>query len=113
MPTCCSSDSNRNSLNMSAPADLARYGPVSVIGAGTTVLVLELITWVFAAWLLFALVVLPIVFVVVLGLSAALARAKGRVGQVGRGMMIGCIAAPLSLAIFVPLFLLAHAIGPL
>lgn len=113
MPTCCSGDSDGFTLNMSDPTDLARYGPVSVIGACTTVLALELITWVFAPWLLFALVVLPIVFVVALALSAALARAKGRVGQAGRGMTIGCIAAPLSLAVFVPLVLLAHAIGPL
>jgi len=113
MPTCCSGDSNGKPMNMSDPADLTRYGPVSVIGACTTMLALELITWAFAPWLLFALVVLPIVFVVVLGLSAALARAKGRVGQAGRGMMIGCIAAPLSIAVFVPVILIAHAIGPM
>lgn len=34
-------------------------------------------------------------------------------GQVGREMMIGSLSGPISLLIFIPTFIVAHAIGPI
>jgi hypothetical protein len=75
--------------------------------------VVDLATW------LFVLPMWPLVFIVLpitlayIGISALIARAPGRCGQVGRGMMIGSLSGPLSLLIFIPAFIIAQAIGPI
>jgi hypothetical protein len=33
--------------------------------------------------------------------------------EVGRGMLIGCIAAPLTIAVFIPAWIIAKAVGPI
>ncbi|AOS94247.1 hypothetical protein AN931_22125 [Mycobacterium intracellulare subsp. chimaera] len=60
----------------------------------------------------FVFIVLPITLAYI-GVSALVARAPGRWGQVGRGMMIGSLSGPLSLLVFIPAFIIAGAIGPL
>jgi hypothetical protein len=77
------------------------------------VLVVDLVTWLFVLpmWP-FVFVVLPITLAYV-GISALIARAPGRWGQIGRGMMIGSMSGPLSLLIFIPGFIIAGAIGPI
>ncbi|MFA1705701.1 hypothetical protein ACDT10_22660 [Mycobacterium intracellulare] len=71
-----------------------------------------------ATWL-FVLPMWPFVFIVLpitlayIGVSALVARAPGRRGQVGRGMMIGSLSGPLSLLVFIPAFIIAGAIGAL
>ncbi|WP_081285108.1 hypothetical protein [Mycobacterium intracellulare] len=71
-----------------------------------------------ATWLI-VLPMWPFVFIVLpttlayIGVSALVARAPGRWGEVGRGMMIGSLSGPLSLLVFIPAFIIAGAIGPL
>lgn len=93
--------------------DLGRYGIWGFIAAAVNTLFLEFATWMLAPWLIYALLILPPLFLIDLAISALVARFGGLAGQIGRGLMIGCIAAPLSLAIFVPVFIMAQAIGPI
>ncbi|ORB73532.1 hypothetical protein [Mycobacterium scrofulaceum] len=73
----------------------------------------DLVTWLFVLpmWPL-VIVVLPVTLSYI-GIGAVIARASGRWGQIGRGMMIGSLSGPLSLLIFIPAFVLANAIGPI
>ncbi|OBB85198.1 hypothetical protein [Mycobacterium sp. 852002-30065_SCH5024008] len=73
----------------------------------------DFVTWLFVLpmWP-FVFVVLPVTLAYV-GISALLARAPGRCGQIGRGMMIGSLSGPVSLVIFIPAFVIAAAIGPI
>lgn len=89
------------------------YGPLTFAVAMAHVFVIDLATWLFVLpmWP-FVLVVLPITLVYI-GIGAVIARAPGRWGQLGRGMMIGSLSGPLSLLIFIPAFIIAGAIGPL
>ncbi|PBA33163.1 hypothetical protein CKJ65_00430 [Mycobacterium intracellulare] len=77
------------------------------------VFAVDLATWLFVLpmWP-FVFIVLPITLAYI-GISALVARAPGRWGQVGRGMMIGSLSGPLSLLVFIPAFIIAGAIGPL
>lgn len=90
-----------------------RYGPVSFAVAIAHVFVVDLITWLFVLpmWP-FVFIVLPVTLLYV-GVGALVARASGRWGQIGRGMMIGSLSGPLSLLIFIPAFVIANAIGPI
>ncbi|OCB35316.1 hypothetical protein [Mycobacterium parascrofulaceum] len=73
----------------------------------------DLITWLFVLpmWP-FVFIVLPVTLLYV-GVGALVARASGRWGQIGRGMMLGSLSGPLSLLIFIPAFVIANAIGPI
>jgi hypothetical protein len=90
-----------------------RYGPLTFAVAIVHVFVVDLTTWLFVLpmWP-FVFIVLPITLAYV-AISALIARAPGRWGQVGRGMMIGSLSGPLSLLIFIPAFIIAQAIGPI
>lgn len=90
-----------------------RYGGVGFLAAILNITLLEALTWIFASWWMIALVISPVLVLIDLAIAAIAARGRGRIGQIGRGMKIGCIAAPLSLAIFIPMFLVAHAFGPM
>jgi hypothetical protein len=91
----------------------ARYGPVGFAVALVNILVVDLATWLFVVPLpLSALLVFPISLAYT-GICAVVAKAPGRWGEVGRGMFLGSLAAPLSLIVFIPAFVIAHAIGPL
>lgn len=88
-----------------------RYGPVAFAATALNVLVLEFLTWVYMlAWYMIPFIVLPIVVVDAL-IAWGLTRGRGAVGQVGRGMLIGCIAAPLTVLIFTAAWAVAQAIG--
>lgn len=90
-----------------------RYGPLTFAIALVHLFVVDLITWLIVVpmWP-FVVFVLPITLAYI-ALSAIIARAPGRWGQVGRGMMIGSLSGPISLLIFIPTFIVAHAIGPI
>ncbi|MBU9766933.1 hypothetical protein FR943_24215 [Mycobacterium sp. TNTM28] len=90
-----------------------RYGAAGFLAALSNIAFLETVTWIIAPWWMIALIVLPVLFLIDLAISAIAAKGPSNVGQIGRGMMVGCMAAPLSLAIFIPIFLLAHSVGPL
>ncbi|QZH62984.1 hypothetical protein K1X22_06425 [Mycolicibacterium farcinogenes] len=89
-----------------------RYGGVGFLAAILNITLLEAVTWIFASWWMIALVVSPVLVLIDLAIAAIAAKGRGKIGQIGRGMKIGCIAAPLSLVIFIPIFLVAHAFGP-
>ncbi|OBH29406.1 hypothetical protein A9X03_09490 [Mycobacterium sp. E1715] len=90
-----------------------RYGPLTFAVAILHVFVVDFVTW------LFVLPMWPLVFVVLpaalvyIGVGALVARGPGRIGQIGRGMMLGSLSGPLSLLIFIPAFAIANAIGPI
>jgi hypothetical protein len=90
-----------------------RYGALTFVTAMIHVFVVDLATWLFVLpmWP-FLIFVLPITLVYV-AVSALITRAPGRWGQVGRGMMIGSLSGPISILIFIPAFVVAHAIGPI
>jgi hypothetical protein len=91
----------------------ARYGPVSFAAALVNILVVDLATWLFVIPLPpIALLVLPI-SLAYMGICAVMVKAPGKWGEVGRGMFIGSLAAPLSLTVFIPAFAIAQAIGPI
>ena len=89
------------------------YGPLTFSVAIVHIFVVDLATWLLCMpWWPFAIFVLPITLAYV-GISALIARAPGRWGQIGRGMMLGSLSGPLSLLIFIPGFIIAGAIGPI
>ena len=87
-----------------------RYGPAGFAAALVNILVVDFVTWIFLPWLYLAILVLPLLLVD-LAISVVLAVRAGTLGQIGRGMLIGCLSAPLSLIIFIPGFLAAAGIG--
>lgn len=89
-----------------------RYGPVSFLVTLAHILVIDFATWLFMPWLILVLLAVPVLLVYV-GLGAVVARAGGTTGQIGRGMFWGSLSAPLSVLIFVPIWLIAQAIGPI
>jgi hypothetical protein len=90
-----------------------RYGPVGFAAALVNILIVDLATWLVVLPLPpLAMLVLPISLAYT-GLCAVLAKAPGKWGETGRGMLIGSLAAPLSLIVFIPAFIIAHAIGPI
>jgi hypothetical protein len=95
----------------SAPMN-GRYGPISFLVALAHIFVIDFVTWLFIPWLVLVLLAIP-GLLVYLGISAVVARASGKAGQVGLGMLWGSLSAPLSVLIFVPVWLIAQAIGPI
>ncbi|MDG4666166.1 hypothetical protein [Mycobacterium sp. 236(2023)] len=79
-------------------SDRIRFGPASFIACAVNMMVLELITWfLMPMWVFVPFIVGPIVAV-----NAAIAYGLTKIGsvaQIGRGMLISCIAAPLSIAL--------------
>jgi hypothetical protein len=53
---------------------------------------------------------LPVLIVDAL-LAYGLTRGRGTVAQVGRGMLIGCISAPLTILIVIPAWFIAREFG--
>ena len=85
-----------------------RYGPVGFAAAMVNILVLEIVAWVFIPWLVLAIFALPAILLD-LAVSTMLTKCAGKLGQAGRGMLIGCISAPLSLVIFIPAIIVVQA----
>lgn len=92
------------------PATTSRYGAVGFSAALANTLVLDFATWVLLPWLYMAVLVLPILLVDVL-ISVVASRRGGKVGQAGRGLLVGCLSGPLSLIIFIPALILVTAAG--
>lgn len=93
------------------PSD--RYGPLTFAVAIVHIFVVDLATWLICMpWWPFVIFVLPITLAYV-AISALVARAPGRWGQLGRGMLLGSLSGPLSILVFVPAFIIAQAIGPI
>ena len=84
------------------------YGPWGFAAASLNILVIEFATWVLLPWVFLAIILIPLVLAD-LAISAVLKSRPGKVGEVGRGMMIGCIAAPAAAVFFIPLYFLVQA----
>jgi hypothetical protein len=80
------------------------------LAALTNILVVEVAVWLFLPWFVLAVFVLPLLLID-LAMAAILRARPGTAGQIGRGMMIGLISAPMTLAVFLPGLLLAQAMG--
>lgn len=94
------------SESSAVPASKNRYGPVTFVVAQVHILMMTL-----PMWLLFPysiMFILPIVLVY-MALSALLLMNRGRLGQVGLGMLIGSLSGPLSLLV---LWTAAMTMGP-
>jgi len=87
-----------------------RYGPLGFAAALVNILVVEFVTWVLLPWFYLAVFVVPVLLLDV-ALSAFLATRHGKIREIGRGMLIGCIAGPAALIFFIPLYLLVQAAG--
>jgi hypothetical protein len=74
------------------------------------IFVIEFVTWVLLPWFYLALFLVPVLLLDI-GLSAFLATRRGKVREIGRGMLIGCLAGPVALVFFIPLYLLVDAAG--
>lgn len=89
-----------------------RYGPVSFVAAAANIFIVGLILWIFAPYTIF----LPQFYVFLLAdvvVAVLLIRRSGKPGQIGRGMLIGLLAVPAALVVFIPVYLVAGAIGPI
>ena len=86
------------------------YGPVGFGAALANVAVIEFVTWMLLPWLYLAIFLIP-VLLLDLAVSALLATRHGKLREIGRGMMIGCIAGPTALIFFIPLYLVAQGVG--
>lgn len=86
----------------------SRYGPVTFISAVANIVVVEVAVWTFLPWFVLVIFVLPLLLVD-LAIAVVLRARPGVAGQVGRGMLIGTIAAPATLAVLLPGLLIAQA----
>lgn len=89
---------------------VGRYGPLGFAAALVNILVIEFVTWVLLPWFYLAVFLVPLLLLD-LALSTFLATRQGKLREIGRGMMIGCIAGPAALIFFIPLYLLIAAVG--
>lgn len=89
-----------------------RYSPAGFAALALNILALEFVTWVLmaTAWFLLPIVALPVLVIDALG-AWALSRRGGTAAQVGRGMLIGCLAPVLTVLIFVPGWIITRNLG--
>lgn len=103
---------SRSSIDGPHAATVARYGPAGFWACVLNMLVLEMITWfLMPMWVFVPFIVLPLVAVnavIAYGLTKIRAAA-----QIGHGMLISCIAAPLSLALAFGAIIVFGAAEPL
>lgn len=88
-----------------SPATADRYGPASFLAAVATMAVVEVLTvvWIPAAWIL-SLYCMGVAALLVLPTGFFLTRGRGKVAQVGRGMLIGYLAAPVTFVLITVVF---------
>jgi ABC-type multidrug transport system permease subunit len=89
---------------MSAPKPAApkRYGPASFIAAVVTMTVVQTVSWVWLPYWILNLEAFALATLVVVPIAAIMTQARDKVAQVGRGMLIGYLATPLTIAIAIP-----------
>lgn len=87
-----------------------RYSATTFVAALGNTLVVSLATWYFLPWFGLAVFVLP-VLLLDLAVGAVLVTRSGTISQAGRGMLIALIAAPITLLVFFPGFLLMQMLG--
>ncbi|MGV9800505.1 hypothetical protein ACWDTP_20905 [Mycobacterium sp. NPDC003449] len=88
-----------------------KYGPAGFVAALVHIFILNFATLVIAA------VAFPVLFYfapILLGdllVSVVLMTRPAKLGQIGRGMLIGWLSAPVSLILFASVFIVGKAIG--
>ena len=96
--------------NSAVPRSTQRYGPVTFVVAQVHIFVVGLLMWLLIPYSV--VLVLPEVLVY-MAIAALMAMNQGRLGQVGRGMLIGSASAPLTALLFGLGLIIAKAIGPI
>ena len=87
-----------------------RYGPATFVAALVNILIVEIALWLTVPWIALAVFVVPLLVVDVV-VAAILKSRSGTPEQVGRGMLIGLLAVPAALVVFLPAFFLVQAAG--
>lgn len=103
-------------MESSSPTGTAknRYGPASWAAALVNIFAMEVITWLFLPWTTFlSFFFVSPVLVVDLVPAIVLATRPGKLGQVGRGMLIGWISAPVSMTLYSVGYVIVRAVGPI
>ncbi|MEB3032573.1 hypothetical protein [[Mycobacterium] nativiensis] len=87
---------------MTAPATEARYGPHGFFAALATIAVVETATWVWFPYWILSLYCLGIATVIVVPTGFFMSQSGGaKTAQIGRGILIGYLATPLTIALAV------------
>lgn len=89
-----------------------RYGAVGFVSATANVFMGNLAAWASFPYFLFYLLFVPLILVDLVA-ATVLASRSGRLGQVGRGMLIGLLSVPVAPAVIAIGYLLTAAIGPI
>jgi hypothetical protein len=87
-----------------------QYGPYGLSAAMVNILFIEFTTLALLPWVYLAVFTVPLLLVDI-AVSVYLRDRPGTLGEIGRGMLIGCIAGPAALAFFIPLYFLVAAAG--
>lgn len=80
-------------------ATVDRYGPAGFIAAVATIAVVETSTWVWLPYVFVNLLFFGAASVVALVTGFFMSQAAGKCAQVGRGILIGWLATPLTIAL--------------
>lgn len=87
---------------MTTAADEARYGPFGFIAALATIAIVETATWIWIPYWIAPLYLFGIATVVVVPTGFFMSQTGGtKTAQIGRGMLIGYLATPLTIALVV------------
>lgn len=81
------------------PAPAPRYGPPSFVATLVTMLIVQTLSWALFPYFVIALPIFGLVSAVVLPAGWFLSRTRAGFAQAGRGMLIGYLATPLSIAV--------------
>jgi hypothetical protein len=88
-----------------------KYGPASFIAALANILLVNLCIWLFVVGMFGGHQYYLPLLLLDLVISYLLKLRRGTYAQVGRGMLIGWLSAPLSLVVFVGVFSIGKSIG--
>jgi hypothetical protein len=92
-------------------AAMDRYGPASFIAAVTTIAVVQTITWVWLPFWIANLFFFGLASVLLVPTAAIMTQGREKTAQVGRGMLIGYLATPLTAVIAItPVFVVTQVL---
>lgn len=84
---------------MTAPTPADRYGPRSLVAALAAIVIVETATWVWLPFWIANLFFFAVATAVVVPTGLFLREIPDETSQVGRGLLIGYLATPLTIAI--------------
>ncbi|MDD7811615.1 hypothetical protein PP713_03435 [Mycobacterium sp. CSUR Q5927] len=77
----------------------ARYGLSSLVAAAITVAIFEAVTWAWFPYFLVELLAFAVASAVALPMGLFMSQLGGTAAQAGRGILIGYLATPLTIAL--------------